>query len=305
MNVLEISGVHKQFGGNKVLRGLDMTVPEHTVFGFVGQNGAGKTTTMHMVLGLLPIDRGEIRVCGRPVTYGRTPTNRHIGYLPDVPAFYGYMTAAQYLRLCGEIVRLPREETDRKSRELLELVGLSGAKQKIGGFSRGMKQRLGIAQALLGDPKLLICDEPTSALDPIGRREILTILQSVRGRTTVVFSTHVLSDVEGICDNVAVLHGGKLALCGPLAELKTRYRRSGYALEFDSGEEAVRFARAEALRLPAVSVQVEESRATVFLLDPDLTGSLLIDALSREGITPRQFAVLEPSLEHLFTEVVQ
>jgi ABC-2 type transport system ATP-binding protein len=180
MDMLRISGLRKRFGEKEVLCGLDLTVPAGSIFGFIGKNGAGKTTTMKTVLGLVRADAGQIEVAGERVVYGQTATNRHIGYLPDVPEFYGFMNAAEYLTLCGEITGMPRPEIASRSRELLSLVGLDGERHRIRGYSRGMKQRLGIAQALLNRPQLLICDEPTSALDPVGRKEILDLLLSVR-----------------------------------------------------------------------------------------------------------------------------
>ena len=195
MEMLRITDLHKKFGDKEVLRGLNLSVPAHSIYGFIGKNGAGKTTTMKTVLGLLKADSGEIAVNGEPVVYGQTATNRHIGYLPDVPEFYSFMTASEYLCFCGEITGMSRAEPDGRTKELLSLVGLSDEKHRIKGFSRGMKQRLGIAQALLSRPKLLICDEPTSALDPVGRKEILDILLAIKDQTTVLFSTHILSDV--------------------------------------------------------------------------------------------------------------
>jgi ABC-2 type transport system ATP-binding protein len=223
MDIMEIRNLSKRFGSKQVLDGMDFNVPEHSLYGFVGQNGAGKTTTMKIILGLLKADGGNVTVCGEWVAYGGTRVNRHIGYLPDVPEFYGYMRAAEYMKLCGEITGLPANETTKRGAELLSMVGLAAEKGKIGGYSRGMKQRLGIAQALLGNPRLLICDEPTSALDPVGRREVLDILAALKGRVTVIFSTHILNDVERVCDRVALLHNGKLALNGTLAEIKRRY----------------------------------------------------------------------------------
>ena len=171
MDMLRITDLHKRFGDKEVLRGLNLTVPEHSIYGFIGKNGAGKTTTMKTILGLLKADSGEIFVGGEKVVYGQTSTNQYIGYLPDVPEFYPFMTAPEYLRFCGEITGMKKAECYARLKELLELVGLSDEKHRIKGFSRGMKQRLGIAQALLNSPKLLICDEPTSALDPeVGRR---------------------------------------------------------------------------------------------------------------------------------------
>ena len=158
MDILHITNLRKRFGDKEVLKGLELSVPEHSIFGFIGKNGAGKTTTMKMVLGLMKPDEGEITVAGEPVTYGQTETNRHIGYLPDVPEYYSFMTAAEYLTFCGEITGMKKDELKARVKELLDVVGLGKEKHRIKGFSRGMKQRLGIAQALLNHPKLLICD---------------------------------------------------------------------------------------------------------------------------------------------------
>ncbi|MBQ9746248.1 MAG: ABC transporter ATP-binding protein, partial [Clostridia bacterium] len=163
MSVLEIKNLTKSFGDKAVLRGLSLSVPEHSIFGFIGRNGAGKTTTMKAVLGLIAPDGGEVYVAGERVRPGQNLTNRYIGYLPDVPEFYPFMTAREYLALCGESLGMNKSDIKARSEELLALVGLAGEKHRVRGYSRGMKQRLGIAQALLARPKLLICDEPTSA----------------------------------------------------------------------------------------------------------------------------------------------
>ncbi len=234
MSVLTIQGLSKSFGTQKIIDNLNMSVPEGSVFGFIGKNGAGKTTTMKMVLGLLQPDSGKICVCDEPVRFGQTKTNQYIGYLPDVPEFYNYMTPIQYLKLCGEVIGLSKSDILKRSQELLSLVGLNSITKQIGGFSRGMKQRLGIAQALLTQPKLLICDEPTSALDPVGRKEILDILYKISGTTTVLFSTHILSDVERICDHAAFLNEGKIAVSGTLAEIKALHGHDSLLLEFST-----------------------------------------------------------------------
>ncbi len=191
--MLELSHITRRFGTHTVVDDLCLTVPEHSIFGFVGENGAGKTTTMKMILGLIRADAGEIRVNGEMVCFGKSSTNRFVGYLPDVPEFYGFLTAEEYLLLCAEISGISKEERRGKIRELLTLVGLMGTKQRVQGFSRGMKQRLGIAQALLGDPKLLICDEPTSALDPAGRKEILELLYCFQRIFSRMWSGSVMS----------------------------------------------------------------------------------------------------------------
>lgn len=305
MSILEIKQLNMSFGSNKVLTGLDMAVPENSIFGFVGKNGVGKTTTMKIVLGLLKADSGSVSVCGEKVVYGETKTNRHIGFLPDVPEFYGYMRPKEYLKLCGEITGLSAQRIKERSEELLTLVGLAGVNRRISGFSRGMKQRLGIAQALLNEPRLLICDEPTSALDPIGRKQILDILAAIKGRTTVVFSTHILSDVERICDQIAVLDQGKLVLSGTISEIQKQYRRNSYSIRFSDPDQAARFAASEELASPCIRLDQDGNVLTITIEEQAIDGQALIDLLSRMQIAPEKFEAMEPTLENLFTEVVQ
>lgn len=305
MDILCIEHLSKSFGACKVIDDLTFSVPEHSVFGFIGQNGAGKTTTMKMVLGLLKPTSGSITVCGERVTYGQTKTNKYIGYLPDVPEFYGYMKPFEYLKLCGEITGLSDAKMKSKSEELLVLVGLDKANKKISGFSRGMKQRLGIAQALLNEPKLLICDEPTSALDPVGRKEILDILHQVKGKTTVIFSTHILSDVERICDNIAVLHGGKIALCGTLSHVKSQHKQDGLIVEFASQADIQQFIAAPQLASFIINAEQTGTSITLHTQDIQKAERAVISTICENQLLPIKFEVLEPTLESLFMEVVK
>ena len=305
MNVLTIQNLSKSFGKQKIIDKLNMTVPEGSVFGFIGQNGAGKTTTMKMVLGLLQPDSGKIYVCNEPVCFGQTKTNQYIGYLPDVPEFYNYMSPSQYLRLCGEVIGISKAETEERGKELLSLVGLSGVTKTIGGFSRGMKQRLGIAQALLTQPRLLICDEPTSALDPVGRKEILDILRKISGTTTVLFSTHILSDVERIGDHVAFLNGGKLEVCGTLAEIKTLHGHDSLLLEFPTDKELHVFKEQETVK-PLLCNSEENNREIILhSRNMEKVQQSLFRVLAETGICPIKMEIMEPSLESLFLEVVK
>ena len=301
MDILTIENLSKSFGNNKVIDGLSFSVPEHSVFGFIGQNGAGKTTTMKMILGLLKVDSGKVIVCGEAVSFGQTKTNEYIGYLPDVPEFYPYMRPKEYLKLCGDITGMSEDKIKSSSDELLTLVGLNGVNKKIGSFSRGMKQRLGIAQALMNEPKLLICDEPTSALDPIGRKEILDILLAVKGRTTVVFSTHILADVERICDHVAVLNNGRIALCGPLAELKMKRKADSLFVEFATSADKDKFI---ALSDMTNYTQTETS-VTIHTDNIAATQTAVIELIAKEKLLLQKLEVAEPSIESLFLEVVQ
>lgn len=298
MEILKISGLYKRFGEKEVLKGLDLSVPEHSVFGFIGKNGAGKTTTMKSILGLLRLDAGWISVAGEHVVYGQTATNRYVGYLPDVPEFYSFMTAAEYLTFCGEITGMKQRQIRERSDELLELVGLGGETHRIRGFSRGMKQRLGIAQALLNRPKLLICDEPTSALDPVGRKEILEVLLAAREQTTVLFSTHILSDVERICTDVAFLKDGKVHMQGKLSELKAGYRTDEYLLEVPEGTDLSAFLR----RFDCCD---QTGRNQIRFFGKEQILFAVLQDMAQARIPILKLERMEPSLESLFMEAVQ
>jgi ABC-2 type transport system ATP-binding protein len=189
------------------------------VFGLLGQNGAGKTTTLKLVLGLLRPDRGEVRLFGRPPS---DPAARaRVGYLPENPYFYDYLTAEEFLDFYGRLQGLSRDARRARVRAALERVGLAErASTPLRKFSKGMVQRLGLAQAIQHDPELVILDEPMSGLDPIGRREVRDLILDLRraGRT-VCFSSHILQDAEMLCDRVAILDRGRLRSAGKLADL--------------------------------------------------------------------------------------
>lgn len=303
MEALKIGNLHKSFGKNKIINGLSISIPENTIFGFLGKNGAGKTTTMKMILGFLKKDEGSIKVFGEEVSFGQSKTNRFIGYLPDVPEFYGYMTAKEYLNLCGAITGLSKNEIKNKSVELLKLVGLRDVNKRISGYSRGMKQRLGIAQALLNSPKLLICDEPTSALDPLGRKEILDIILKIKDSTTVIFSTHILSDVEAICDHVVVLDKGKNVLEGSIDELKNIKRKNTIKIRFKSDKELKAFKSLDKFS----NMLTNEKGDTLYLTDEDnqLKDIDILYELYKLNIFPIEIKIEEPTLENIFMEVTK
>lgn len=304
MNVVGISHLFKSFGTHEVIKDMSFEVPEHSVFGFIGQNGAGKTTTMKMILGLIKANAGEITVCDEKVTYGQNNTCKYIGYLPDVPEFYGYMKPKEYLRLCGQITGMRDSDIKKRSDELLERVGLEKSNKKIAGFSRGMKQRLGIAQALLNNPRVLICDEPTSALDPLGRKDILEILEDVKGSTTVIFSTHILSDVERICDNCAVLNNGTVCLKGSINDIKQSHRQEALLVKFTESSSENRFN--EICRDISLIRKYEKNEKGIILTCNNLveTQSLVMSKLVENKLMPAKLETMEPDLESLFIEAV-
>ncbi len=204
-----------------VVREVSMTVPAGSLFGYLGHNGAGKTTTIKMLLGLVAPTSGSVALFGG--SPGDLEIRRRVGYLPEHPYFYDYLTASEFLAFHGQLCGLDPKETAGRAAELMNWVGLEGTEDvRLQTFSKGMLQRIGLAQALIGDPDLVVLDEPMSGLDPAGRKLVRDIMLELKRRgKTVFFSTHVLSDAEAICDQVAILVQGSIRSIGPLSELLT------------------------------------------------------------------------------------
>ena len=201
------------------LKGLTMEVKRGEVFGFLGPNGAGKTTTLKILMGLVYPTGGAAWLMGRPIS--DSSVKRNIGFLPEQPYFYDYLTAAEFMDLSGRLFGMRRKEREARAEELLDMVGLSGAKNlQLRKFSKGMQQRIGIAQALINDPELVVLDEPMSGLDPVGRKQVRDIILGLKDKgKTIFFSTHILPDVEVICDRVGILVRGELRAMGTVDEL--------------------------------------------------------------------------------------
>lgn len=304
MDILTISDLHKGFGAHKALKGVNLSVPQGSIYGFIGKNGAGKTTTMKIALGLLRADSGEIQICNKKVRFGSSATNQYVGYLPDVPEFYNFMTAQEYLKLCGEITGMSAHFIQKKSEDLLNIVGLTNLKKRIRGFSRGMKQRLGIAQALLNDPKLLICDEPTSALDPIGRKEILDILSKVKNHTTIIFSTHILNDVDTICDHIGILNNGQIVLSGNLNNIKHEYQNT-VMLSLSSNSDLNALLKSEEIMKLNKKIQCKETSIYIRTSEVNKIMKWVMKILVKLSITPLKLEIMEPCLEDIFMEVAK
>lgn len=307
--ILRVNNLKKSFGDNDVLKGISFDILKNNVVGFVGNNGAGKSTTMKIILGLLKADTGEVEVMGEKVYYGDNKTNRYIGYLPDVPAFYPYMTPIEYLTMCAEITGVDRSQIRKRVSELVEFVGLNkNAKRRINGFSRGMKQRLGIAQAIVHKPELLICDEPTSALDPIGRAEIIDLLHNIKSETTVFFSTHILSDIERISDDVVMLNKGKIVLNGSIDELKHKNSMNQIRVVFKSGNDLQCITECLNNNLSAAYEQKNDRELLLKINNEKQNNSediesVILELLYSKKIFPQLIEGVEPSLEDIFVNL--
>ena len=300
---MEIAGLTKLYGKARALDGVDLRVAEGSVFGFLGPNGAGKTTTLRILAGLARPTSGSARIFGHDVIREAGEVHALMGYLPDVPGFYKWMTADEFLDLSGRLFGLSGEVLHKRRDTLLDLAGLSGVTTRIGGYSRGMKQRLGVAQALINAPRILLLDEPTSALDPIGRREVLEMIAALAGRTTVFFSTHILADVERVCDTVAVLARGKVVEQAGIEELKARHGGAQrVVIEVDDP------ARLEAaLRSAAWSTTVtrDGEDLVVEVTDHDVASYEVPALVAALELRLRRFEAVEASLEDVFVDLVE
>ncbi len=220
--VVEAKGLKKYYDGVKAVDGLDLEIGEGEIYGLLGPNGAGKTTTILILLGLTEPTAGEVRVLGHNPAREPLKVKRLTGYLPENLGFYDDLSARENLLYTAYLNRIPEKEAKRRVAEVLEVVGLKDvADRKVGAFSRGMKQRLGIADVLLKEPKFVILDEPTSGIDPEGARQILDMIVRLRDERgmTILLSSHLLHQVQRICDRVGIIHRGKLVAQGTMGEL--------------------------------------------------------------------------------------
>ena len=300
----------KRFGGDAgvlAVDSLDLDVPAGSVFGLLGPNGAGKTTTLRLLTGLATATSGTTIVDGTTVD-PRDPGARHaIGVLDQDPRYYGWMTGRELVELAGRLQGLGAMDARTRATAVLDQVGLAeAARRRIAGYSGGMRQRLGIAQALVAEPNLLILDEPVSSLDPEGRRDLLALIADLRERATIIFSTHVLSDVERICDRIAILDHGRLVTEGPLDELLARYALPLYRLDPEPGQSgAVATLVARLRALPWVDRVAEESGAIVVsVTDADVASAGLLPVVVESGVRLATFERVRPDLEGVFLRLV-
>lgn len=306
MTAIQIESLTKVYGAVRALDGLDLTVEPGVVFGFLGPNGAGKTTAIRILTGLARPTAGRARVAGIDLAADGRALSRTIGHLPEEPAFYPWMTPLEFLDYLGCLYGIPAAERKARIRELLEQIGLYEArKRRIGGFSRGMRQRLGLGAALIHRPSVLFLDEPVSALDPAGRKDVLELIDSLRGRCTVFMSTHILADVERICDVVGIINHGKLVVQSPRETLLAQYAVPVFELEAIESESLRRWA--DSLRqadwVTAVSLEGETARVTV--KDVAFARRELLASAAQAKLALTRYVEVKPALEDVFLQLVK
>ena len=240
--MIEVQDVAKRFGAVEAVRGVSFTVNEGEIVGFLGPNGAGKTTTMRIVTGIFPPTRGTVRIAGHDVRTEPLACRRAVGYFPEHAPYYPELRVTEYLRFVARVKRLPRGERATAVESVLAAFDLKGvAHRRVGALSKGYRQRVGLAQALLGDPPILVLDEPTIGLDPGQVVEIRELIRGLRGARTVLFSSHILSEVEALCERVIVIAQGALVGQGSASELAGRLGgRQRVVLRVDAPPDDVR-----------------------------------------------------------------
>lgn len=311
--LIQVKGLTKSFGTVHAVAGIDFTIEEGHCVALLGPNGAGKTTTIRMITGLLKQTSGQMIFHGAEADGNQ---RQLIGYLPQSPAFYNWMTGLEYVIYAGRLCGMTAVDAKKKAKELMERVGLShAAKRKIGGYSGGMKQRLGLAQALVHSPKLLVMDEPVSALDPLGRREVLGLLRELKQETTVLFSTHVLHDAEELCDDVIIIRDGGIALQGAISSIREEHRKPIIELQLEEDGQSQRWLSSYIGQMQAamqrnaesslfMEAELNDNIARFTVKEIEAARQSLLEDLTRERVKVRRLEVGYTSLEDLFMKVV-
>jgi len=307
--VISTEGLSKSFGDVHALKSLDLRVPQKSIFAFLGPNGAGKTTTIKLLLGLLKPTSGSGKILGMDIIRDSVDIRARIGYLPQDSRFYEHMTARQMLAYtAGFFYAGPKSEIDKRVNEMLELVGLEGkADRPIKGFSGGERQRLGIAQAEVNYPDLLILDEPAASLDPQGRRDVLEVMSRIRKYATIFYCTHILDDVQRVSDQVAIVNQGELITQAPIEELLAGTGDVIYSVSLKGDSQS---AYAQVSQQPWVSgVEVsntsEQTTWQVSVTDKAAAEDQLMSLMVSNGLKVSNFRRKEQNLEDVFINIVE
>ena len=296
MIALSVANLNKSYKETHVIKDLNLDIKQGEVYGFIGKNGAGKTTTINLILSLIHKDSGTITLFDEEVFFTGQQYKKEIGYVPDVPVFPSYMNAYDYLLFTLDIFD-DVENSDERIKEILSFVSLENNYKRISSYSRGMKQRLAIAQALIHNPKILIMDEPTSALDPQGRKDVIDIMMKLKGQKTIFYSTHILDDVERGCDRIGILHNGNIILEDTIDNLKHEFYARRVHVETKSNPDVL----LEKIRKTQIvkKYRKENNGVTVQIKD-EMNSNLLLEDLMRMEEEIVSYTQVVPTVEEIF-----
>jgi ABC-2 type transport system ATP-binding protein len=300
-DVIELEHVNKALGGRQILQDVNLAVKQGDIFGYLGPNGAGKTTTIRIVLGLLAVTSGKVSVLGRDVQTNET--RRKIGFVLEADGLYDNMTAYDNLLYYARLYDIAKPA--QKAEEALKLVGLADrAADKVGTYSKGMRQRLALARAMAPDPELLVLDEPTAGVDPTGQIEIRQLMQDMihKQGKTILLSSHNLDEVQRICDRIALIHQGQIRLYGELEKLQREMGHGG--VEIETSEPISPPIIAELQKMPDIGIRGQQGNVLILSASPNIDVSAVVAFLASKGIRIEQFKKQEASLEEMYTTIV-
>lgn len=305
MKMIKVADLVKNYRNVEALKSISFEVDKGSVFGFIGRNGAGKTTTMNILTGLMRFNSGKIFIKGKDFLKHKHELIKSIGYLPETPAFYNYMNAYQYLNFMRNIIGFDFEKSGKYIKNLLEMVKLTKkAKRRIGGYSRGMKQRLALAVAFMNNPEILFLDEPASALDPEGRMEMLELIESLKNdRITIFISTHILNDAERVCDKICIIDEGKIILTENLSQLYKTYIQPIFDIEF---EEEPENEVDQLKRLSWIeSIKKKGKKVSLYVRDVDHAKKEVLKEISKLKINISSYQIRKSTLEDIFIRMIK
>jgi len=308
--ILRCRGLVKTYkqGEKPAVDGLDLEVRKNSVFGYLGPNGAGKTTTIKIMTGLIRSDAGTVWVGDHEVNRHSLELRRRIGYLSQEPKYYTWMTGRELLELVGSVFGMSSKERKKRTDELLDLSGLADTgKKRISGYSGGMVQRLGIAQALVNRPEVLFLDEPVSALDPLGRKEVLEFIDRLKNVTTVFMSTHILADVERVCDTVGIINNGKIIALEETRELKQTFAPPKVELSFDTKDDAHAFRTIASQRGWKLEAEQKGGDKVLRFTPADFSASRqdILKVIADNELALNSMETKSATLEDIFVKMIQ
>lgn len=300
MTLLSVTNLSKSYDGKPAVKTVSFEFHPQKCIALIGPNGAGKTTILRTLSGLLKPTTGKINFSGMK---SKEDIRKYIGYLPQYPTFHSWMSGKEFLLYVARLAFIEKQEAEKRADALLKQVGLEDDKnQRIGKYSGGMKQRLGIAQAIIHRPKLLLLDEPVSSLDPIGRREVLTLLEELKKEMTILFSTHILGDAEEVSDELLLLHHGKIIEQGSMEKLRSKYQISKIELSFS--DDLQKYLEPISKLNSIDNCYLEKQSIHVVTSDIPTTRSILLSKISTENWPLKSFSVSRNSLEEMFLKAV-
>mgnify|MGYP000409697548 CR=1 FL=1 len=302
--MIEVIGLRKKYGRLEALKSISFKVEKGSVFGFIGRNGAGKTTTMNILTGLMKFDEGKIIIKGKNFPENKQELIKSIGYLPESPSFYDYMNSYEYLNFIGKITGCDIKELKKTVSKLLEMVRLTKqGKRRIGGYSRGMKQRLALAVAFMNNPEILFLDEPASALDPEGRIEMLELIEELKDeKITIFLSTHILNDAERVCDKICIIDEGRILLTENLSQLYKTYIQPIFDIEFEDNP----LNKIEPLKnLRWVdNIKINKHKVSIYVKDIDYAKSEILKEIAKLNTNIISYQIRKSTLEDIFMRIV-